>query len=83
MIVRLYEDTKILQIKFPNSYFRETKLTVNIRRYGVPSTFFTRSVFVHLFSRDTSAGLLIRLKCGRPRSRGSNAGWSRIEEYSR
>ena len=30
MIIRLYEDAKVLQIKFTDSYFRETKPTVNI-----------------------------------------------------
>lgn len=83
MIVRLYEDFKVLRIKFTDSYFRETKPTVNIKRYGVLSIFFTRLVFVHLLSRDTSAGLLMRLQCGRLRNRGSNSGWGRIEEYSR
>jgi len=64
MIARLYEDAEVLQMKFTGSYFRETKPTINIKRYEVLSIFITLPVFVHLLSRDTSAGLLMRLQCG-------------------
>jgi len=66
----------MLQIKFPDSYFRETKPTANIKRFRVLSILFTTPVFVHLLSRDTSVGLLMRLKCGLPRKRGSNSDWN-------